>query len=440
MYLEKSHLQANANEKKLMIFFFTTLLLLPILFLYQDWAGWVVFWLNFFLVISYCIPKKNLKLLLALLLIVSIHSFISITNAYITPIWGGTSDAEAFNRAAQRIAYSQTFVNSTNNIYINGNFGANFYTHLLSIAYLLNKSKFFGQELSVLAFTLSCIAFVKLQDILQTEHRNISLMIYGLSFASLIWCSFTLREAWELLFTISASYFAITLRINKNAKMINFLLLCMCALFAGLLHAGLFIALLIFIFITFTPVNISWTLKNIITYIFIIAIGTLIVFYCLHHFLGINNILKLIANLHDTAVYNPGSSTYDFSIINTNSYPALFLSIFNGYIHYLFGPFPWELHGVSYIILMCQSLFRLILFISAIHYLRNCSGKQKLVYSILLKFFLVATLIWSLGVDNYGTAARHQITTDWIMILLGVSPLINYYISSKMAAARTPTS
>ena len=64
-----------------------------------------------------------------------------------------------------------------------------------------------------------------------------------------------------------------------------------------------------------------------------------------------------------------------------------------------------------------------ILYIDRLHsYLKNFGV---LMFSV----YLIITFVFALGIGNYGTVLRHQIITNWIIILFG-TPFIMWFLMS----------
>jgi hypothetical protein len=113
------------------------------------------------------------------------------------------------------------------------------------------------------------------------------------------------------------------------------------------------------------------------------------------------------------------------SPIQFESISSVILSFPTAVSYYLFKPFIWEIKTVSDLFAFIDTIIRLIGLYALIKYfktiLRNNSNNK---YALLLVGILI--LIWSIGTTNYGTAARHNLTTNWLFILL-LGLLFNKY-------------
>ena len=71
-----------------------------------------------------------------------------------------------------------------------------------------------------------------------------------------------------------------------------------------------------------------------------------------------------------------------------------------------------------------ESVFRMILICFSVSHWRKASGSQKRLLGLMLFLFLSITFLFALGTSNYGTAMRHHMLDWWIIIIVGVPPLI----------------
>lgn len=116
------------------------------------------------------------------------------------------------------------------------------------IYHWITLSQFLGQALSILVFTVVCLVWVRIPDILKIVNSQWLLTIlFALAPATLMLTSLTMRESFQLLFLISTVYFG--LRFHQTAE----LRFIVCAIFSsmvmGLFHFALIVCAAILILI-----------------------------------------------------------------------------------------------------------------------------------------------------------------------------------------------
>ena len=95
-------------------------------------------------------------------------------------------------------------------------------------------------------------------------------------------------------------------------------------------------------------------------------------------------------------------------------------------MHYLFGPFPWQVGGNILDVYACmESFLRIGLIFFAVKQWRDAHGFQRQSLGLLLVIYFSITLMWSMGTSSYGTALRHHMMSYWVLAIAGVPPLID---------------
>ena len=124
----------------------------------SDWPGWLLIFLSFFIVYKFWKTKKDRKLTLAIGFVLLLHHFVAVINSYFYTFPGAEPDPVNFQGLAIEWAAGGKLLLS---------FGTNFYAQLLGIIYRIFKpSQLLGEELSVLAFLLSCFVLLKIIELL----------------------------------------------------------------------------------------------------------------------------------------------------------------------------------------------------------------------------------------------------------------------------------
>jgi len=354
------------------------------------------------------------------------HQVVAFCNAFLFRIKGVDKDAESFHMYAIELLQSEKF---------SASFGAPLFTKLLSVVYrLFDPSRFLGAQMSILAFAVSCFVLVKILRLLELSEYEVPILLgFGLIPSVALFGSVTLREPYELLFFMLATYYGIKMHM-KNNRTINLFLLCIFALFMGVLHKGLlfFAFFLILLFSVWTPRPASglWYIKKLRLLIPLTISFTLIGAYQLSTVAieGVNA-LTVIFNepLLGRIVEHRENLTIRrasyFVSIDTSSLLMTTYSLFKIYFHYMFPPFPWNITNAYDLYASAEGIFRAVLLYFSVKCWHNAYGQQRRLLGLMLFLYISMTGLWALGTGNYGTAIRHHMLTWWILIITGL-PLL----------------
>lgn len=98
--------------------------------------------------------RQNKIVLLAYLFIVGLHQLAAVINAFWFTVIGADADANSFNRIGFELAQIGVFSFAI---------GSKFYENMLGVFYwLFGSSHFLGEQLSIMAFSLSCVILIKI--------------------------------------------------------------------------------------------------------------------------------------------------------------------------------------------------------------------------------------------------------------------------------------
>jgi hypothetical protein len=399
-----------------------------------DWAGWVLTGLIFLTIFFVKDFRENKKLFWTLFFIILAHNVISIINVYFYLLFGW--DAAGFHQHAWQNAALTGGIKFA--------LFAKFYIYILSVFYKICASKFFGQEISVLFFTMSCVIFIKFQKLIGIKkHRAFSLLLFGLAPAYLFWGSVTLREPLELFFIMLAVYSGIHFRLVDSKKILYFCMMIFSSLIFGAFHWALplFIPLLILILL-FWPLNgikKEWLL-SVFVLLLIIFVGIYLLFVYadllpmdLHELVKAALCGDLVrVALHRIQVFQRANGsgvarTAYLIVLDFTSFISIIKSMFMLVSHYLFGPFPWAIRSLVELLLMFYAWVRMAFLIGFIIAIKLTQRAKRQVLILMLIVYLTLAVLYALGTANYGTALRHQMLTDWILFLFG-SPVTIFYV------------
>jgi len=415
----------------------------------SDWPGWLLIFLSFFIVYKFWETKKDKKLTIAIGFVLLLHHFVAIINSYFYTFPGAEPDPVNFHRGAMVWAKGGKWLFLV---------GANFYAQLLGIFYRVFKpSQLFGEELSVLAFLLSCFVLVKIIKLLNiSKHTMWLLLIYGLLPTNLIFCSKILREPYQILFFMLSIYWGLRFHL-KPAK--GAMIFCVfSALIMGLFHKALILYALFLVPLLFLwfPQQISGSLsykwsfskRRLITVslLLVLIIGALIIGIQLRvgglgpveAFLS-GEWLKYaeeyrIREIEKSASY--ARAIYGITL-DVSSPISLIKSVWLIYTYYLLAPFPWQVANWLDIYGAAESLLRFLLIMFSIISWYRAESIQRRICGLLLIIYFSMTFLWATGTVNYGTSIRHHVLTNWIIIILGGPVMIDFVL--RQFRKKSPT-
>lgn len=404
----------------------------------SDWPGWLLVFLSFFIVYKFWKIKKDKNLTLAIGFVLLLHHFIAIINAYFYTFPGAEPDPVNFHRHAIEWAINGKWIFSV---------GANFYAQLLGIFYrIFGPSQLFGEEISILAFLLSCFVLIKIIELLNiSKYTVLLLLIYGLLPTNLIFCSKILRESYQILFFMLSVYWGLRFHL-KPAK--GAMIFCVfSALIMGFFQRALILYALFLVPVLFLwfPQQISGFLSNrrcfpkrrliTVSLLLILIIGALIIgiqfkvggLGPVEAFLS-GEWLKYAEEYRARGIEK--SSSYARAIygitLDVSSPISLMKSVWLIYIYYLYAPFPWQVTNWLDIYGAAESLIRFLLITFSILFWFRTKGIQRRIWGLFLVIYFSMTFLWAMGTVNYGTSIRHHVLTNWIIIILGGPGLIDF--------------
>jgi len=414
-----------------------------------DWPGWLLIFLSFFIVYKFWKTKKDKKLTLAIGFVLLLHHFMAIINTYFFTFPGAEPDPVNFHRDAMVWAKGGKWLFSV---------GANFYAQLLGIFYrIFEPSQLFGEELSVLAFLLSCFVLIKIIKLLNiSKYTMWLLLIYGLLPTNLIFCSKILRESYQILFFMLSVYWGLRFHL-KPAK--GAMIFCVfSALIMGLFQRALILYALFLVPLLFLwfPQQISGSLsykwsfskRRLITVslLLVLIIGALISGIQLKVG-GLEPVEAFLSGewLKYAEVYRvraiEGSASYARAIygitLDVSSPISLMKSVWLIYIYYLYAPFPWQVTNWLDVYGATESLIRFALIFFSILFWFRAEGIQRGIWGLLLIIYFSLTFLWAMGTVNYGTSIRHHVLTNWIIIILGGPVMIDFVL--RQFRKKSPT-
>jgi hypothetical protein len=396
----------------------------PPLNMSQDWAGWVLMLFSFGIVLMWKSIRDDTKVVYAIWFCLCIHHVVALWNAYVGHVIGAEGDARTFQFYAAKSSALLTpewvALGNPTLVYLNS----------LGIFYRAFGASFFsGGELSVLAFTLSCVVLVKLTELLDLRHFCVgAVLFFGLLPSAVIFRSVTLRESWQALFLLLTVYWIIRLRRRPGKLIFLFMLMssfCMASLHGGLRGYAVYLIL----------IGIYWGLlgrkkgtirARFVRFLFIglIAVGVIMLAQRMGWYVTPEQGLERVDGFRKEAVTVAfeGRATYGVAL-DTSSVLGIVTSTTVIFVQYMFAPFPWQIENVKDAYALLESMLRFVLLFSAVYSWRRFSGEVRSYYGFLIIIFLGLELMWALGTINWGTSTRHHVPGYSVIVLLGVPGL-----------------
>lgn len=364
---------------------------------------------------------RTTPVVVAMLLVVTAHHAVSIFNLFsILP--GADGDANMFYKNALRALHDQNYPDVT--------VGTGFYEWILFFThYTFGQSKLVGQTLSIHFSAISLILMTLIASVYKLPPRKavVLIVIVGLLPTHLFFTSITFREVFQLTGLAGGCAFAILAIETGKTKFWLFSIPFF--LFMGLFHhvlialgallVGLGICLHIF---RYSPNTGKALLYSLLMLFLVGVIGFFLVVKMpatsgndyvemLTDHSSINHFIFGYREAVDSA--NPRTS-YGFMVETFEWYPAV-VGLSKSYFYYVGGPWLSEIEKwidyvpfINSIIRLSLMLFLILLFIR---------GKLSYESGIFLALFLLITFMWSLGSTNYGQSFRHNVMSDWLIVL-----------------------
>lgn len=402
--------------------------------MYGALVAWIVLGVTFALVVL-CEPlRRDRRVAYAYLVALVLHHAWALQLVFVDQNPTAT-DAGFFHLAAlRRIGTGISFA---------GVGGAFYESYLATVYDLLGVEFFLACELGILAFALSCVALLHLLDGLGVRRRHWEILaLYALTLSSIRYTSTALREAYQMLFFIASTHFAI--RYKLHAKPLYFIFAVASAFAMGLFHDGLIIysaafSAMVFLWpvrAPFSALKPTFTWKHISRALVILPVLAIVGFSAWrtgHQRLQTSiaasallssRALEYAASYREHGMATDARTTYGVRL-STESAPKFMASLVPVYAYYMFAPFPWQVRGPTDAYGGLESLLRLALLVFSLRAFARARGAEKRLLGMLIAGYISLTLLWSLGTINYGTSIRHHLTTTWILLAIGGTPMVD---------------
>jgi 4-amino-4-deoxy-L-arabinose transferase-like glycosyltransferase len=312
------------------------------------------------------------------------------------------------------------------------------YSNFLSLFYaVVGRSIFLAKLLSLLVSLLSIILFYSIVKMIwknNTQAIVASVLFAFMPLYSLI-SILTLRESYIILILLSSVYLYLVYEEKNNIIFFYF------SIFTSFFHIFLHGPMVIIIFTLITCFYISNIYKiltknyiNLISFVystlFLILLILLIFFNQITieiPYIGkisnINSVLEIMQNHFNNTTY--GRTAYS-QIFYPDSYLMALLLTPIRLVNFLCGPIYFS--SVVDILISLDSVVYIFLFFLIMKNINKVFRNSNLIYLIII--FLPIIVIYSWGINNYGTAVRHK--TKFLPIIIIISSPYLYILYTKI--------
>ncbi len=343
---------------------------------------------------------------------------IAIWNGFFGPSPYGDGDAGSFHYYAGLIAQGVEPFREFN-------VGTGPYINSLAVIYRFTiESCLLGCLLSCVAWLVSARLLIKSMYLLSFDksHQCKVMRIYSLLPSSIFMTGITLREPYQLLFVNLAFYSIVRIYFSNSPK--HWICLLCAVTGMGMLHGSLFV------FATFlllaTLVLLALRGKAEISLVKLVIAVPLVIFlfsFSLSLFIKHSYVQLETVSLSDTI------ESFQYGLSNTEARAnyksaseikginGLLISIPASFFQYLFEPMPWHMSSKIDLVSLFENTLRAWLIWKACVGLRKIPSQPRRLVMFAFISYLVAEIVWSFGVINWGTALRHHIPTLGLLLV-----------------------
>ena len=383
----------------------------------QGWAGWLLLLFSFSIVLMWKHVRSDTKVVYAIWFCLVVHHVAVFLNVDIYD--AGTFHDHGVNLASlSEPEWPSDFSNCADN-----------YKHFLGFMYSFSASLFYGKELSVLAFALSCVVLVKLLNLLDLRRFRVRIiLLFGLLPSAVIFRSVTLREPWQALFFLLFVYWTVRLWERPSILILLFMLMsasCMALLHQGLARYAIYLVVFSLYWSIFScKISVRWARSVKLLFAGLLIACVIILSQKIGLFMSLGEAVKGGAGLRQTLLTYADVRTNFSFMLDTSSVLGIVITVPMVFVEYMFAPFPWQVENAKDVWALLESMLRFVLLFFAVSSWRRSSGKVRSCYGFLLIAVLGMELVWALGTANWGTAVRHHIPGYGIIVLLGTPRLV----------------
>jgi hypothetical protein len=320
--------------------------------------------------------------------------------------------------------------------------GSHFYAFYLAYVYrLLGPSFFLASILSVYAFAFSVIVFIRMMDMFDVKQgKGLAVLLFGALPTTVLYGTVPLREAYQVLFFVLACYGVLRFRLTNQP--LQLIVGVASALLMGLLHKGLIVyapflvTIMLFVRVDHAPAR---AFRRRVWLHRFVAAALSLGFVAMMSSVGTElrgvqgaevltaattgSLVDFTLDRRDEEALTKGRTAYGVAL--ETSSPLLFVvSSVKLFFYYMFTPFPWQVRNVLDIYAFGESILRIVMLAAIWRMWRQDGPVPRHIVNILMIVYVSMAFLWAAGTSNYGTATRHHMIHQWILVLLGVPALI----------------
>jgi hypothetical protein len=333
-----------------------------------------------------------------------LHVAVAIWNGFFGPSLGAEGDALNFHNEAVYYANQLgSFQFRTGWIY----------SYFLGFLYkIFSNHIFFGSMVSVFAWYISALYFIKTMNLLNFEHNKIiyALILFCIWPSALLNSSVTLRESFQGLSIMIILFSSISIFKNRN---IGWATLFLGMALGSVLHGSLLVfsaAVALFVFYSFLQIRLGASLAVRIVVTFLIGAPAIFLAYTLFGDIAYDvddGLVTAVQSFNERASAINARATYREEVY----FPSilsfmLFLPV--AFFQYMMEPLPNRIGSMGDAVLFMENLVRIALLYVAFAVSFRLNKKSQAVHRFILLSYIAICLIWSIGTVNWGTASRHH--------------------------------
>ncbi|MBS2034779.1 hypothetical protein JST97_07320 [bacterium] len=379
--------------------------------------------LSFLLVYLWPRIQRDPSLLLACWLTIAAHSAAAFINAFITPLTAGWGDLYVFHEIGiGHMNKWQPYGYFLRWMY--GIFGASFW---------------FGEQLSVLCFSISLIVLVEIQARLGMEkHALKSVLLYGLLPGPLAHCSVTMRESYQALGFLTSMWVLICIRQDGISLRVMIPMLVALGTMVFMHQSLAVYALAIF------TCGLPWALGGAQRLgglaAVLLVLGLPLMLPAMSSMLKDDSatlraadegrLLEYVASYRDNV--NNARSDYGLEI-ETDSVAGFVVTSGMVAVMYFLAPLPWQISSTLDYYAFFEVVLRLFLLAGFVYSYKRANKEQRSCMTMLFVFTMLLEFMWAMGTTNWGTALRHHVPAFGGFVILGGALLDSFSLDPEQS-------
>ena len=134
-------------------------------------------------------------------------------------------------------------------------------------------------------------------------------------------------------------------------------------------------------------------------------------------------LVDLAVGQRDDEALTAGRTAYG-AALNTDFPVAFVYSAVVLFLYYMLTPFPWQVRSIMDIYAFAEVILRVLTLLAIFRMWRRGGPVPPQIVTLLMIIYFSMAFLWATGTSNWGTATRHHMLHQWLLLLLGVPALI----------------